>query len=203
MEVLVTFLIAFLFSFIGTIPPGTMNLTIVQLGLEHKIDIAWRFAIASALVEYPYAWLAIEFESMITSSPVITENFQLITAIVMILLGLASLWSAKKPTAMYQKFNESGFRRGLILGILNPQALPFWLGVTAYLKSQHWISLSDSYTVHAYLFGVSLGALALLISLAYLAKKIITQFRENQHLKKVPGYTLLLLGFYALIVYLF
>jgi threonine/homoserine/homoserine lactone efflux protein len=105
--------------------------------------------------------------------------------------------------AIYQKFSQSGFRRGLILGILNPQALPFWLGVTAYLKGQHWITLSSASTVQAYLFGVCLGALSLLISLAYLAKKVIKQFRENQHLKKVPGYTLLLLGFYALIVYLF
>jgi threonine/homoserine/homoserine lactone efflux protein len=202
MEMLLTFVIAFAFSFVGTIPPGVINLTIIQLGLEHKINIAWRFALASALVEYPYAWIAIEFENLITASPFITQYFQLLTAIVMILLGVVNLWSAQKPSRLYQRFNESGFRRGLILGVLNPQALPFWIAITAYLKSQHWVSLSSPYTVQAYLLGVAMGALVLLMLLAFLAKKVVTQFQQNTILKKVPGYTLLILGIYALIQYL-
>jgi threonine/homoserine/homoserine lactone efflux protein len=202
MEMLLTFVIAFAFSFVGTIPPGVINLTIIQLGLEHKINIAWRFALASALVEYPYAWIAIEFENLITASPFITQYFQLLTAIVMILLGVVNLWSAQKPSRLYQRFNESGFRRGLILGVLNPQALPFWIAITAYLKGQHCVSLSSPYTVQSYLLGVAMGALVLLMLLAFLAKKVVTQFQQNTILKKVPGYTLLILGIYALIQYL-
>ena len=71
MEMLQNFLFAFLFSFLGSIPPGTLNLTVLQLGIERKINIALRFAIAAALIEYPYAWLAVAFEGFITSSPVI------------------------------------------------------------------------------------------------------------------------------------
>jgi threonine/homoserine/homoserine lactone efflux protein len=62
------FLWGFFFSFIGSIPPGTINLTCVQLGLEKKIKIAWRFAIAASVMEYPYAWIAVEFAEWITSS---------------------------------------------------------------------------------------------------------------------------------------
>ena len=40
-ETLITFGIAFFFSFVGTIPPGTLSLTIIQLGLGNKINIAW------------------------------------------------------------------------------------------------------------------------------------------------------------------
>jgi len=196
------FLFAFFFSFIGSIPPGTINLTVLQLGLERKPTVAWRLALAAALVEYPYAFLAIKFESLITASPVIVENFHLITAIVMIVLGATNLLPAKNPSHIAQKFQSSGFRRGIVLGILNPLALPYWIGITAYLKSQSWIRLSSVFELHAYLVGVSLGALSLLGALIYLGKRIGTAFEQNTWIKKVPGLVLLGLGVYALAQYL-
>jgi threonine/homoserine/homoserine lactone efflux protein len=203
MEVLLTFLIAFFFSFIGTIPPGTLNLSIIQLGLDHRIATAWRFAFAGGIVEYIYAWIAVEFEALITSSPVVTENFQLITAIVMISLGIANLWSSQKPSAMATRFSASGFRRGIVLGVLNPMALPFWVAMTAYIKSQGWADLSSALELHSYLLGVALGGIALMMILAYLAKKVVAYFQENKLLKKIPGITLLSLGLYAIIQYFF
>lgn len=201
MEALLTFLIAFFFSFIGTIPPGTMNLTIIGLGLEHRISTAWRFALAAALIEYPYAWLAVEFENLITTSTAITANFRIITAVVMIVLGVISLRSSQKPSPLAKRFQESGFRRGIILALLNPMALPFWVAMTAYLKSQRWIDLNTNPEIHCYLLGVSLGGLSLLIILAYLARRVVRQFQGDTFLKKIPGITLLILGGYALIQY--
>src|SRR5690349_16124039 len=108
MEALLSLLIAFFFSFIGTIPPGTMNLSITGLGLEHWISTAWRFALAAALIEYPYAWLAVEFENLITTSTAITANFRIITAVVMIVLGVISLRTSQKPSPFAKRFQESG-----------------------------------------------------------------------------------------------
>src|SRR5688572_9689122 len=94
----INFILAFFFSFIGTIPPGTINLTCIQLGLEKKMNVAWRFSITAAVMEYPYAWIAVEFAEWITSSPVVVENMQLITAFAMTGIGLLTLWSANKPS---------------------------------------------------------------------------------------------------------
>lgn len=203
MEVLITFAIAFFFSFVGTIPPGTLNLTIIQLGLDHRINIAWRMAFAAALIEYPYAWLAIEFEEFITKSSLITHNFQLLTGIVMILLGIFNLWSSSKPSKLSQRFQASGFRKGIVLGLLNPLAVPFWMAITAYIKSQGWIDLSTRIEVHAYLLGVSAGTLALFMLLAYLARMVVSQFQTNDFLQKTPGVVLILLGVYSLTEYIF
>lgn len=202
MIALTNFLVSFFFSFIGTIPPGTLNLSILQLGLENKISVAWRFALAAAIMEYPYAWLAVTFEKIITSSPVITENIQLIAAIVMVILGGYNLWSAGRPTETSSGFSNSGFRRGVLLSILNPLALPFWVGTTAYLNSQHWIDLTTPVGLHSYLLGVTLGTLALFILLIYLAKKIVSEFKQSDVLKKIPGIILIALGIYAFIQYL-
>lgn len=202
MGAVTSFLLSLSFSFIGTIPPGTINLSIIQLGLEKRINTAWRFGIAASIVEYPYAWLAVKFENLITASPLITQNIQLITAVVMLTVGALTLWSADKPSDLGEKFKASGFRRGALLGILNPLALPFWVGTTAYLRGQHWIDLSSTLSLHCYLLGASLGALAVFMIFAYLAQRIVSEFQQSHRVKKIPGYILLGLGFYAFVKYL-
>jgi threonine/homoserine/homoserine lactone efflux protein len=194
------FLAAFIISFAGSIPPGTINLTVIQLGLEKRINIALRFAFAASLVEYPYAWIAVKFENLIVSSPVITANLKLISALVLIILGVINMWPSKSP--VLSKFSNSGYRRGILLGIFNPLAIPYWLFITAYLRGQNWIEISSGVQLHAYLLGVFAGAFLLLIVLAYLSKKVITGLTRFPWIKKIPGFLLLALGMYALIEYL-
>jgi threonine/homoserine/homoserine lactone efflux protein len=199
----VNFMLAFFFSFIGSIPPGTINLSCVQLGLEKKTGIAWRFAATASVMEYPYGWIAVEFAEWITSSPVIVDNMQLITAIVMTVIGILTLWTPSKPSTFTAKFSENGYLRGIVLSILNPLAIPFWVGITAYLNSLKWIDLSTPLGLHSYLVGVVLGTFALLIILVYLANRIGMQFAQNRWLPKIPGIALIILGIYAFLKYLF
>ena len=179
-----------------------MNLAILQLGLEHKTKIALRFSLAVAIIEYPYAWVAVVFEDWVTSSPLVIENFQLITAIVMTAIGLFTIWSARKPSTFSARFNESGFRRGLVLSVLNPMAIPFWIGITAYLKAQGWIDISTTGLLHGYVFGTSVGVILLLVLFTFLAKRLSGYITSNTVVKLVPGITLLVLGLYAFGKYL-
>jgi threonine/homoserine/homoserine lactone efflux protein len=191
------FIAGTLFSFLGSIPPGTLNLAVLQLGLENKIKTALRFALAVTIIEYPYAWIAVVFEDWITSTPLIIKNFQLITAFVMTVIGLFSIWSVRKPSELSVRFNESGFRRGIVLSILNPMAIPFWIGITAYLKAQAWIDLSTPLLLHSYVLGTSVGVMLLLTLFIFLAKRLSGYVRNNRVVQLVPGITLLLLGLYA------
>lgn len=196
------FLVGIIISFIGSIPPGTLNLAVLQLGMEQKVKTALRFALAVSIIEYPYAWISVVFEDWVTSSPLIVDNFQLITAIVMTVIGAFSIWSARKPSEFSVRFNESGFRRGIVLSILNPMAIPFWVAYTAFLKSQGWIDLSTPWLVHSYVFGTAVGVMILLIIFAFLAKRLAHYVKDNRIVKMVPGVTLLVLGLYAFIKYL-
>lgn len=200
-DLLWVFLLGLFWSFLGSIPPGTLNLSVLQLGLEGKTQTAWRFAWAVAIIEYPYTWLAIQFEHWITSSPVVVQNFQLITAIVMTTIGIGNIWSARKPVAAVQKFQNSGFRRGIILSILNPLALPFWIGITAFLKAQHWLTLDSTWLVHSYIFGTSVGVLLLLAGFIVLAKRLTGYASQNGWVKLIPGITILGLGLVAFVRY--
>jgi threonine/homoserine/homoserine lactone efflux protein len=193
------FIVGMVFSFLGSIPPGTLNILVLQLGLENKVKIAMRFALAVSIIEYPYAWIAVAFENLITSSPVIAQNFQLIGALVMTVIGAFMIWAARKPSAFSVKFEESGFRRGLILSILNPQAIPFWIAVTAYLKAEGWIVLDSQARIHSYIFGTSVGVMILLTILAYGARKVSFTFQSNALVRMIPGVLLFVLGVVGLI----
>ena len=197
------FLIGFIISFIGSIPPGTLNLSVLQLGLEGKIKTALRFALAVSIIEYPYAWIGVVFEDWITSTPAVVENFRLITAIVMTSLGVLSLISVKRPPANPSKFRESGFRRGIVLSILNPMAIPFWVAITAYFKAHGWIDLSTAGLVHTYVFATSVGAMALLTLFVFLANRLAPYVKDSLIVKLVPGIILFILGLYAFVKYLF
>lgn len=195
------FVVGAIFSFIGSIPPGTLNILVLQLGLQNKVRTALRFALAVAIVEYPYAWIAVIFEDWITSNPSITQNFQLTGAVVMTSIGMLSLWAARKPSDFSVRFQQSGFRRGFMLSILNPQAIPFWIAVTAYLKIEGWIDLSTPWLVHSYVLGTSVGVMILLSMLAVTAKKVSGTFANSPVVRLAPGFILLILGTIGLVRY--
>ncbi len=201
MEYLYVFFLGFIFSFVGSIPPGTLNVTILQMALQGKTRIATRFAIAVAVVEYPYAWIGVQFEYWLTSSPMVVENFQLIAAIVMSGLGIFNLLPARQPSGFAKKFSESGFRRGLALSILNPMAIPYWMGFTAYMKAQGWISLPTAGMLHSYVFGTSVGSLVLLSLVISFAKRLAPYLGESRWVKIIPGMVLVGLGLYAFVKY--
>lgn len=201
MTAVTNFFLSLFFSFSGSLTPGTINMTALQLGLEHKNKIILRLAFAAAIMEYIYAFLAVKFESIITASPVIVKNFHLLAAVVMIALGILNIRSASKSSPAFQKFNDSGFRRGLLLGIFNPLAMPYWIAITAYLRSQQWVDFSSPVYLHSFLLGVSAGVFILLNLVGFLARKVIVLFQKNSIIKKIPGIILLLFGCYALVRY--
>jgi threonine/homoserine/homoserine lactone efflux protein len=202
MESLTIFFLAFVFSFMGSVPPGTINLTAVQLGLERRMPAAWRFAAAAACVEYPYAWIAIQFERWLTDSPAVRANLLLIGGLVMLIIGGINLYTSGRTTGLAGRIQESGFRRGLVYSILNPLILPYWIAVTAYLKGHGWITLHTSAQLHTYLTGLTLGAFTLLILAAYMARRMVKAYQPHAAVRLVPGIILILLGVYSLVRYM-
>jgi len=197
----------FFFSFIGSIPPGTINLSVIQLGLRKHLWASYRMAFAAAFIEFFYAAIAIKFQIYITSSPAIKSNFQLIAAIVLLILGalnLLVLFKKKGDNAKPNPIASSGFRKGILLSIGNPLAMPFWIGVTAYLQSNNWVNFENT-SIWSYVLGISMGTLAVLSLLGIVANKTGKFIDpDNKLIKIIPGIVLVSLGLYSLIdLYIF
>jgi threonine/homoserine/homoserine lactone efflux protein len=201
MDAVRVFAYAFGFSFAGSIPPGTINLTAIQLGLEHRLGVAWRFAAAAACIEYPYAWVAIQFEQWITTSPALRSNILLTGGLVMVFIGFLNMYASGRTSRLALRIQASGFRRGLAYSILNPLVLPYWIAVTAYLRRNGWIDLSGPLNLHAYLAGVSLGAFTLLMLSAFMARRMVKAYQPQSRVRLIPGMILIVLGLYSLFRY--
>jgi threonine/homoserine/homoserine lactone efflux protein len=163
-------------------------------------------ALAAALIEYVYAAIAIKFQIFITSSPAIKENFQLITAVVLLALGGVNLLALRKKKGGETKppvMASSGFRKGVLLSIGNPLAMPFWIAITAYLQSNSWVNFDDV-PIWSYVLGISLGTLSVLSLLGLLSYKTGKFIKpDNKLIKIIPGIVLITLGLYSLILLYF
>lgn len=199
-------IIAFLVSYLGSIPPGTINITTMQLTVQKNERAAFFFALAASLVEFVYAGVTVRFQIFLSQKPAFTENFQIITAVAMLVLGVANLFSRSDSRSYLADADRlkgrRGFRRGVLLGLLNPLTIPFWLAVTAYLQNHQWVSLEGS-LFWVYLTGISTGTFCLLMTVRKLGARF-TDIADNQFLvHKVPGLAFIGLGLYNFIDWYF
>ncbi|MEO9482811.1 MAG: LysE family transporter [Ekhidna sp.] len=199
--ILQTLIVAFVVSYIGSIPPGTINVSVMQLAILHKRRAAVFFAFAASAVEFIYAGVTVQFHIFLNNNEVIADYFRIITSIALIGLGLSNIFSKSTSSSIKvdtKLTGRHGFLRGLLLGFLNPMTIPFWLAITTYLENDHWINV-DEYGFWMYLIGLSTGTFCLLLTVNALGKRF-TKIADNPFLvHKVPGFFLFGLGVYFLI----
>jgi threonine/homoserine/homoserine lactone efflux protein len=198
MEGLTLFGIGLFFSYIGSIPPGSINISVLQLAMAGHRTAAVRFTIVASIVEFVYAYIAVKFQQLILSSQILQDNFKLIAAVVLIVLGLLSLRSGSGQKGWEKKLETSGLRKGFLVSIANPLAIPFWIAITAYLETNNWISLNSS-NEFIYIAGISAGTIALLFTLVFLGSRASRFMANQERAKKIPGFVLLGLGIYSLV----
>ncbi|MEP1033995.1 LysE family transporter [Ekhidna sp.] len=199
--ILQTLIVAFIVSYIGSIPPGTINVSVMQLAILHKRRAAIFFALAASAVEFVYAGITVQFHIFLNNNDVIADYFRIITSLALIGLGLFNIFS--KSTSSSVKVDTKltgrhGFARGLLLGFLNPMTIPFWLAITTYLENDQWVSV-EGYGFWMYLIGLSTGTFCLLFTVNALGKRFV-RIADNPFLvHKVPGFLLFGLGVYFLL----
>lgn len=196
-----TVIVAFLVSYVGSIPPGTVNVSVMQLSILKKHRAAIFFALAASAVEFLYAGITVQFHIYLNTHEVIADYFRIITSLALIGLGIWNLRAKSSSSSIKvdaRVTGRYGFLRGLILGFLNPMTIPFWLAITTYLENDGLVELAE-YGFWSYLIGLASGTFCLLLTVNALGKRF-SKISDNQFLvHKVPGFILLALGFYFLL----
>lgn len=199
--ILQTFLVAFFVSYVGSIPPGTINVSVMQLAIIGKKRAAIFFALSASLVEFVYAGITVQFHLFLNNNAFIADYFKIITSLALIALGLWNLFSNTKTSQVKvdtKLTGRHGFLRGLVLGILNPMTIPFWLAITTYLENDGWVDVSNA-GFWFYLVGLAAGTFCLLLTVQASGSRF-TKVADNPLLvQKVPGLLLFLLGVYFLV----
>ncbi len=188
------FLISFGISLIGTIPPATINITVMQLSLKKKVRSALSLSLGAALIDTTYAGLAVQIQIYLAEQLEFTNYFYLIAALVLLTLGIISI-RAKMPEPDIKPVDseKTGFLKGVILGVLNPLAMPFWLFWTTYFQVNGWINL-EGLNYWSYVLGVLLGELTLLFVIVKVGKRFTRVSNNKMIVNTIPGIVFMILG---------
>jgi threonine/homoserine/homoserine lactone efflux protein len=119
-------------------------------------------------------------------------------------LGFFFMLKKNKPEAEVKNSKGgSTFVNGLIVAILNPQTIPYWVFVLAYLKSSDSIHL-ESWNFVLFLIGVSGGKFIILSLYSYLSDYIKKRISNlDVYVSKGIGGLLLTIGLIQAINYFF
>ena len=113
-------------SFLGTLPLGPINLAVIKTTVDQHARAGLEFAIASSLIEILQAVLALWFGAFNSSFWQANPAFEMLLASVFILLG-AAFWLRRPaiPTESDKASRGSPVAGGLLIALLNPQAVPY------------------------------------------------------------------------------
>lgn len=193
--------IGFLISYLGSLPLGVLNLSVVGITVRQGLYAAFLFSIGVIGVEFFQAFVAVWFSQYLLAYPGLEQYVQLLAIPIFLILG--AFYFFKKQAAENEMKTLSGFKEGIVLSLLNPLAIPFWLFYSVYIGQKGWLTFSQV-EIFSFAFGVSQGTLAALMSFAFLSNLIKNQLQFlNKWIDKIIGSVFLLMGFYQIYAYCF
>lgn len=205
------FFVGGIISFLGTLPFGPINLSVVETTLTSGARAALILSVAASLVEMLMVFVAVWCSMVFTDLLSFSAWTKWVAVLVLIGLGLF-FWlkpnkgedvKRKDSSTSFLKENSQAFFKGLLLALLNPQAVPFWFFILSSLDSAKLIDLSfqgGMVNLWAFLIGTSIGkffSLWLFVALSKLVEKRISFL--SQYINKGIGGILILIGSIQLI----
>jgi len=201
MNELIAFVFAAAISFWGSLQLGPVNVCVIQTALAQGKRQALMVATGGALPEIIYSSLAVAGASIIQQYPKAMLAFGWVVIGLLLILGIYYFFKPHREITV-QPSQGAGFAKGFMLAILNPQLMPFWLGVLVYMRS--YVDFAQGSLISPYItfiIGTAVGAWALLFVFTKLAiayrTKLNTLFRHN--LNRIVGCLFIILALVELI----
>jgi L-lysine exporter family protein LysE/ArgO len=174
---LIIFLTAVTATFIGAVPLGLVNLSVIERSIKNDIRRANQIAYGASVVEILFALIALLIGTKL--SPIFEGNTVVRYFVFGVLLVTGLFYLFKKNKEKYQKEqrNSSGFLKGVILNLISIQVFLYWLVVSTVLSAKHLLPISIPEFL-LFLTGVGLAKTGVLKGYAFVAQKS-SQSRSN------------------------
>jgi threonine/homoserine/homoserine lactone efflux protein len=161
-------------NFIGYIPPGNINLTLVQITINRGYKQAMRFIIAFSSVEFFFTYFIMHAAKWLAGQVKLDTVIDWVMVVLFATLGTITWIHRKKPTQANYSEHES-IKYGILLGFLNPMQVPFWMITGTYLITHQWI-LDGKLALVIFSAGSAAGAFLCLYLYARFAQFIQSKF---------------------------
>ena len=184
-------------SFIGALPFGLVNLNVMETTLRKSPKAGIMLSLGATLLEMVHAFIAIQCAMFITDNWDSNPYFKGTVLGLFFLLGLFFFFKRQTSDEQPKRrlpFKVSDFGRGAFLSLINPQAIPFWLFVVAYLSSHQILEVHPE-IFPEFLTGVGIGKILALLVFVYFSLFIESRMgKVAQGMNKIIGSIFFLLA---------
>lgn len=136
--IFLTLLAGVIANFIGYIPPGNINLTLVQITINRGIKQALQFIIAFSIVEFFFTYVVMLGAKWLSSEVKLDTIIDWVMVVLFGTLG-AITWMNRNNPPKTTYSEHASIKYGILLGFLNPMQIPFWMVTGTYLITHNWI----------------------------------------------------------------
>ena len=189
---LVTFIIGIVLNALGYIPPGNINLTVAQLTINKGMRQALYFILSFSCVEVFFTFGMMRFARWISSDVNLNENINEVRLgtfvdgfmiVLFIIMGTVTWVNRKKvpKTKTDNRSRKGSVFYGMLLGVLNPVQIPFWLFFGNYVILHDWIK-TDYLSLVIFSLGSGVGSAVALYGYAHFSRYIQEKFALSSHL---------------------
>jgi threonine/homoserine/homoserine lactone efflux protein len=142
-EILHHLWLGFTSSFIGTLPLGMLNLTILQLSLANRQKQAIAFSLGATVIEFAQIGITLLGMNVLLTIPQLSNIFSIISIPVLIYLAIQNLKKGSNTEGGHLTA-KSTFYQGVVLGFANVIVYPFWLLWGNIFVQNGWLSPTPS-----------------------------------------------------------
>jgi len=171
---ILTFFLGFLANFIGYIPPGNINLTLVRITINRGLKQALHFVISFSCVEFFFTYFIMHAAKWLSKQVKLDTIIDWVMVVLFGVLGTITWIHRKKPPETHYSEHES-IKYGILLGFLNPVQVPFWMITGTYFITHEWI-LSGKLALVIFSLGSAAGAFLALFLYSRFASYIQNKF---------------------------
>jgi threonine/homoserine/homoserine lactone efflux protein len=171
---ILTFFIGLIANFIGYIPPGNINLSLVQIAINRGLRQALQFIIAFSCVEFFFTYFIMHAAKWLSAQVKLDTAIDWVMVVLFTVLGTVT-WLNRKKTPETKYSEHDSIKYGILLGFLNPMQIPFWMITGTYLITHQWIAYGKLALV-IFSIGSAAGAFLCLALYAKSARYIQSKF---------------------------
>lgn len=191
--IILNFFIGLIANFIGYVPPGNINLSLVQIAINRGMKEALKFTIAFSCVEFFFTLFIMHAADFLAAQVDLDMVIDWVMVVLFSVMGVIAWRHRNTPPQTKKHSNNQSVRYGIIMGIVNPVQIPFWLITGSYLITNQWI---ETGLVALIIFSVGSAAGAFLCLFIYARSARYVQKKLALSNKTInTGIALLLFGF--------
>ncbi|MBL4820576.1 MAG: LysE family transporter [Gammaproteobacteria bacterium] len=176
------FIVGTVVCFAGTLPFGPINLAVVKVTVDKNHLRGFEVALAASVVEIFQALIAVWFGMAISRFLDGNTVFKFLVAGAFLLLA-AIIWT-RKPSEYKAGADDlagSGIKTGLLVAILNPQVIPFWIFALAAIN-QYTTLHYEGANLAGFLAGVFLGKLLALSGFVAVSRYLKAHLQQSSQI---------------------